>query len=86
LANEIAFQIRDRIKKDLGYNASAGISHNKTVAKIACTDFKPNGQSLVPTRYYKVALAGVPVKDIRMLGGKLGKQLRDAGIEKMGDV
>jgi nucleotidyltransferase/DNA polymerase involved in DNA repair len=43
LANEIAYQIRERIKQELGYTASAGISHNKTVAKIACTDNKPNG-------------------------------------------
>ena len=43
LANEIAFQVRDRIRQELGYNASAGISHNKTVAKIACADNKPNG-------------------------------------------
>jgi nucleotidyltransferase/DNA polymerase involved in DNA repair len=41
---------------------------------------------VVPERYYKIALAGVAVRDIRMLGGKLGKQLRDAGIEKMGDI
>ena len=41
---------------------------------------------MVPQRYYKEALANVPVRDIRMLGGKLGKQLRDAGIEKMGDI
>lgn len=86
LANEIAHQIRDRLRKELGYNASAGISHNKTVAKIACADNKPNGQSVVPWRYYKQALYNVPVRDIRMLGGKLGKQLRDAGIEKMGDI
>ena len=43
LANEIAFQVRQQIKTELGYNASAGISHNKTVAKIACGENKPNG-------------------------------------------
>ena len=43
LANEIAFQIRNAIRDELGYNASAGISINKTVAKIACTYNKPNG-------------------------------------------
>jgi len=43
LANEIAFQIRQQIKTELDYNASAGISHNKTVAKIACGENKPNG-------------------------------------------
>jgi DNA polymerase-4 len=48
LANEMAFKIRKAIKDELGYNASAGISVNKTVAKIACTYNKPNGQTVVP--------------------------------------
>jgi nucleotidyltransferase/DNA polymerase involved in DNA repair len=43
------------------------------VAKIACSDYKPNGQSVVPMRYIKTALALVPIRNIRMLGGKLGK-------------
>lgn len=69
----MAAQIRTMIKNELGYNASAGISHNKTLAKIACGDNKPNGQTLVPERYYTIALSEVPIKNIRMLGGKLGK-------------
>jgi DNA polymerase-4 len=51
IANQFAFQIRQAIKDELGYNASAGISVNKTVAKIACSINKPNGQTVVPKRY-----------------------------------
>ena len=43
IANRLAFQIRKAIDDQLQYHASAGISHNKTVAKIACTANKPNG-------------------------------------------
>ena len=43
LANRIAFEVRTAIYDELGYTASAGISNNKTVAKIACTYNKPNG-------------------------------------------
>ena len=53
LANRIAFQVRQAIFDELGYTASAGISYNKTVAKIACTYNKPNGQTVVPERYVK---------------------------------
>ena len=35
VANMIAKELRDTIKSELGYNASAGISFNKTLAKIA---------------------------------------------------
>ena len=31
-------------------------------------------------------LAGVPIKSIRFLGGKLGKQLRENGLETMGEI
>lgn len=86
IANQIAFQIRQAIKEELGYNASAGISVNKTVAKIACTYNKPNGQTIVPKRYLRQALKDVPIRNIRMLGGKLGKQLKEAGLETMGDI
>ena len=43
LANRIAEEVRLAIFEELGYTASAGISNNKTVAKIACTYNKPNG-------------------------------------------
>ena len=86
LANRIAAEVRKAVYDELGYTASAGISHNKTVAKIACTYNKPNGQTVVPERYVKQALAGVPIKNIRWLGGKLGQQLRDAGLHTMGDI
>ena len=86
LANRIADEVRRAIFDELGYTASAGISNNKTVAKIACTYNKPNGQTVVPERYVKQALAEVPVKSVRWLGGKLGKQLREAGLETMGDI
>ena len=35
LASQIAKNLRDAIFNELGYIASAGISYNKTVAKIA---------------------------------------------------
>ena len=43
LANRIAAEVRTAVFDELGYTASAGISYNKTVAKIACTYNKPNG-------------------------------------------
>ncbi len=42
LANEIAWEMRQLIKKELSYNASSGISHNKTMAKLGSSSNKPN--------------------------------------------
>ena len=42
LANQIAYEMRSQIDRELGYKASCGISHNKTLAKIASSQNKPN--------------------------------------------
>lgn len=46
-ATLIARQIRNRIKEKTGLNASAGISINKFIAKIASDINKPNGQKTI---------------------------------------
>ena len=44
LARDIAIAIRAKIKEVTGLNASAGISYNKFLAKLASDHRKPNGQ------------------------------------------
>lgn len=47
-ATLIAKEIRNKIKEKTGLNASAGISINKFIAKVASDINKPNGQKTVP--------------------------------------
>ena len=47
-ASLIAEEIRKKIKEETGLNASAGISINKFIAKVASDINKPNGQKTVP--------------------------------------
>ena len=47
-ASLIAEEIRKKIKEKTGLNASAGISINKFIAKVASDINKPNGQKTVP--------------------------------------
>ena len=47
-ATLIAKEIRDKIKEKTGLNASAGISINKFIAKVASDINKPNGQKTIP--------------------------------------
>src|SRR5271167_2435511 len=44
LARDVALAIRAKIKEVTGLNASAGISYNKFLAKLASDHRKPNGQ------------------------------------------
>ena len=46
-ANDIAREIRERIYEETGLRASAGISINKFIAKVASDINKPNGQKTV---------------------------------------
>lgn len=72
-ATLIAQEIRNRIYKELHLTASAGISINKFVAKIASDYNKPNGQKTIPPEEVVAFLEGL---DIRMFYG-VGKVTRD---------
>jgi DNA polymerase-4 len=43
LARDVALRIGEKIKAETGLNASAGISYNKFLAKLASDHRKPNG-------------------------------------------
>ena len=47
LARDVALRIREKIKAETGLNASAGISYNKFLAKLASDHRKPNGQYVI---------------------------------------
>jgi DNA polymerase-4 len=50
-----AKEIRARILDETGLTASAGISHNKFLAKLASGERKPNGQSSSPPRWARTS-------------------------------
>ena len=68
-ATIIAEQIRKRIKTEVGLTASAGISINKFIAKVASDYNKPDGQKTVPP---EDVLGFLEVLDIRKFHG-IGK-------------
>lgn len=52
----IVNEIRAAVKEKTGYECSAGIAHNKILAKLVCGMNKPNKQTLIPLRYVKQLL------------------------------
>lgn len=72
-ATLIAKEIREKIKKRTGLNASAGISINKFIAKVASDINKPNGQKTVPP---EEVLSFLELLDIKKFYG-VGKVMKE---------
>ena len=79
-------ELRQRIIKETGLPISFGLSENKTVAKIATGQAKPNGELQVPIPYINVFLDPLSVRKIPMVGEKTYAQLRSMGVEKIGTL
>ncbi|NWR73864.1 POLH polymerase, partial [Centropus unirufus] len=83
----IVEEIRAAIEEATEFRCSAGISHNKTLAKLACGLNKPNRQTLLSSRFVPQLFSQLPVGNIRNLGGKLGTAITDGlGIEYIGQL
>ena len=60
---------------ELGYSCSAGIAHNKILAKLASGMHKPSQQTVIPAPATPGLLNELPVSKLRQLGGKFGDEL-----------
>jgi DNA polymerase eta len=78
IGSEIVRGVRQTIRERLKYTCSAGIAHNKMMAKLGAGYKKPNQQTIVRNRAVQHFLSGFKFTKIRNLGGKLGEQVVDA--------
>jgi DNA polymerase-4 len=79
-ASLIAKEIRERILKEVGLTASAGISINKFVAKIASDFNKPNGQKTVGPDDVIPFLEALPIKKFYGVGKVTTEKMYQLGI------
>ncbi|XP_015455824.1 DNA polymerase eta isoform X2 [Pteropus alecto] len=83
----IVEEMRAAIERQTGFQCSAGISHNKVLAKLACGLNKPNRQTLVSHGSVPQLFSHIPISKIRNLGGKLGASVIEIlGVEYMGEL
>uniref|UniRef100_K7G1Q6 DNA polymerase eta n=1 Tax=Pelodiscus sinensis TaxID=13735 RepID=K7G1Q6_PELSI len=83
----IVEEMRAAVEAVTGLRCSAGISHNKVLAKLACGLNKPNRQTLVSQGSVPQLFSHMPISSIRNLGGKLGASITDIlGVEYMGQL
>ncbi|PPS15899.1 hypothetical protein GOBAR_AA04679 [Gossypium barbadense] len=88
----IVAELRMQVLKETEFTCSAGIAHNKMLAKLASGMNKPAQQTVVPFSSVKGLLDTLPIRKInflarKQLGGKLGISLQmDMGVNTVGDL
>jgi DNA polymerase-4 len=85
-AAAVAREIRAQIFEETGLTASAGISSNKMIAKIASDWNKPNGQFEVKDAEIPTFIAALPVGRLWGVGGKMRGKLAAIGVETCADL
>ncbi|MEA3061292.1 MAG: polymerase [Sphingomonadales bacterium] len=86
IATEIARQIRARIRAETGLTASAGVSYNKFLAKLASDQNKPDGLCVVTPARGPAFVETVPVKRFHGVGPVTAAKMASLGIETGGDL
>uniref|UniRef100_A0A166ET12 DNA polymerase eta n=1 Tax=Daucus carota subsp. sativus TaxID=79200 RepID=A0A166ET12_DAUCS len=83
----IVAELRMQVLKETQFSCSAGIAHNKMLAKLASGMNKPAQQTVVPFVSIKSLLEPLPIRKMKQLGGKLGCSLQDdLGVNTVGDL
>ncbi|WP_343748550.1 DNA polymerase IV [Fluviicola sp.] len=85
-ATLLAQEIRQRILKEVGLTASAGISINKFTAKIASDVNKPNGQLTVPPAEVESFLEKLPVDRFFGIGKVTATKMKELGVRTGKDL
>src|SRR6202162_6287143 len=80
LARDVALAIRAKIKEVTGLNASAGISYNKFLAKLAYDHRKPNGQYVISPEMGPTFVETLPVGRFHGIGPVTGEKFNELGV------
>ncbi len=85
-ATEIAEQIRARIRSETGLTASAGVSYNKFLAKMASGERKPDGLFVITPRIGAAFVETLPVGKFHGIGPVTGAKMERLGIRDGADL
>lgn len=85
-ARATAEEIRARIRDITGLTASAGVSYNKFVAKLASDQNKPDGMCVIPPHKGPDFVAGLPVSRFHGVGPVTAAKMERLGIRTGADL
>lgn len=83
---EIANEIRKRVKFELGVSVSVGVSFNKIFAKLGSDMKKPDATTVIESDRFKEVVWPLPVKELLYVGRATHNKFRRKGILTIGDL
>ncbi len=83
---QIADTIRETVKSELGLTLSAGVSFNKTFAKMGSEYKKPDATTEITRENYKELLWPLPTGELFGVGRATRDKLKQSGILTIGDI
>ena len=82
----VADQIRERVKKELGFTVNVGIAPNKLLAKMASDFEKPDRCHTLWTEEIPQKMWPLPVRDLFFVGASAEKKMQSIGIHTIRDL
>ena len=83
---EIAWEIKRKIKETVNLTCSVGVAPNKFLAKIASDMQKPDGLTLIAPEQVGAFVDSLPINKVPGVGNKMQHQMELLGIRTLGDV
>ena len=85
-ALELARQIRDTVRQELGFTVNVGISNNKLLAKMASDFQKPDRTHTLYPEEVPAKMWPLPINDLYGCGKQTARKLQLVGINTIGDA
>ena len=85
-AEEIALEIRHRVKEEFKLTCSVGISFNKVFAKLGSDYKKPDATTVFTDENWKEKIWPLPVSDLLFVGRHTADKLSKINVKTIGDL
>lgn len=83
---DIAYEIKERVKKELGFTVNVGVANNKLLAKMASDFQKPDRVHTLFEKEIETKMWKLPVSELFMVGKKSIPKLERMQIKTIGDL
>lgn len=83
---DVAVEIKDRIKNELGFTVNVGVGSNKLLAKMASDFEKPDKVHTLFVNEIESKMWSLPVRELFMVGAATAEKFEKAFIRTIGDL